>query len=261
MQDIAFSFKHLLMFCDCHLAKIQDKDIRLKVNNSIVSGSYNVAEDGVTSFICYFHDAQLIHYLGKAETGTYHCDYGLQIVNAYKARDFNKPSISVNIQPWKVGPSKIEHGKISTTHEVVTLDLEENRKIKLVAYLFMMQHWGEDSAKGIQLNYQLGNKDSLVETINSIVQQLKTKKLLNLDAPNAIKKQEVVLTAGENRSGLVQQLYEYFVNDAYTEDITKARDKSWYEAAFDINYNTFVVNFFSKNISNKWLKQKQLFKT
>lgn len=180
-----------------------------------------MVDDGGTLFTCYFHHAQLIHHFAKAGTGTYHCDYGPQTLNECKVRDFNKPSVSVSIQPWKVEPSKIRNGQIWITLQVVTLDLKENLKVKLVAYLFMMQHWGEENPNGIQLNYQLGNQESLVvETINSIVQQLKTKNLLNVDAPNAIKRQEVVLTAEEARPGLVQQLQEDIVNDAYPTDIT-----------------------------------------
>ena len=205
----------------------------MKVNNGSVSGSSSMI-DGGTSFTCYYQHAQLLHYFAKAGAGSYHCVYGPVAINPYKNRDSNKPCVSVNVLPWKVGPAIIENGKIQTKFQLETENVAENLKLKLVAYLFMMAHWGQETAQGILLDYQLGNKDSLAESIRVIVAQLQQAQLLDVNAQAPIERQDLVLSAGSVRPGFVQQVHDYNVNPAYPSNIAQSRDDSWYETKFDI---------------------------
>jgi len=156
-----------------------------------------------------------------------------QTINAYKNRDSNKPSVSVNVQPWKVGPAKIETGKITTEYTLEIPKLEENLKVKLTAYLFMMKNWGQEETKGIYLNFTNGDQDALADNIDKIFMQLKQNKLLATNAPDPIKKQNIVLQAA-TRPGLVRKEHEYIVNDIYPTDITLAQDDSWYDTEYDL---------------------------
>lgn len=58
-------------------------------------------------------------------------------------------------------------------------------------------------------------------------------KLLAANAPDPIKKQNIVLQAA-TRPGLVRKEHEYIVNDICPTDITLAQDDSWYDTEYDL---------------------------
>ncbi|KAG1098486.1 hypothetical protein G6F42_017978 [Rhizopus arrhizus] len=184
-SHLKYSFVNMT-FIDCQLAKIQNKGIKIKVNNGIVSGSTSMTDTG-------------------------------------------QPLLAITIMPC----SSTTLAKQDQCTALEIPKLEENLKVKLTAYLFMMKNWGQEETKGIYLNFTNGDQDALADNIDKIFMQLKQNKLLATNAPDPIKKQNIVLQAA-TRPGLVRKEHEYIVNDIYPTDITLAQDDSWYDTEYDL---------------------------
>lgn len=208
------------MLAECLLAKIKPGGLRLKVNNNVVSGSCNLIDAG-TSFTCYFQHIQAIKYFCESGVDTYHYIYDPQSLAAYKAKDSNRPAVSCNISPWKVGPAVIEDSKVKSVHTYDFTKLAESLKLKLLVYLFVFKHWGKKEHDDIQFNFDFGDQEAMYEKILDIWRQLKVEKIVDSNMVAPVKKVDVQVDTERQsrRPGGVVTVFDYEMEERYPNDI------------------------------------------